>query len=199
MAWQTIVPSTPADKLEYVTPAISELPKNTEVIIRIDLPFWAPIGKLADLAGAEWWASWLSPAGLVVDDIYGDWRWLEIKGRADPLWLIPLLPLIVKALAALGLAGLLAWLSVSVTANIFVKPEEIVAEREVRRVEYIKWRTSPTGGGATAEQAVKEVEGFAPPPPQAKELFADILPAVGIGAGAGILILLIILFLAGRR
>lgn len=159
--WQVIAQADTVAGLSSVTPTVSELPHGTELIIRFDLPAWAPVGKVADIAGAEWWGQWLAGAGMEVTDVYGNWHWMEIRGRADPIWLIALIPLIIKAVAALGVTGFLTWAAVKVTANIFVEPAQVAKEREQAKIEFIETQLR---AGYTPGQITSWLEGVESPP-----------------------------------
>ena len=179
MAWETIVEASSVEELEYAIPTVSELPHGTEIIIRFDLPLWVPIGKLADLAGSEWWGQMLAGSGMKVTDVRGNWHWMEIHGIANAVHLAILIPLIITAVRWLGIA-FLSWMSVKISANIITKPAEIVKEREAAKIEFIeKW--APIYGTET----VKEwLEGIKSPPPAIK------LPeGLGLGIGAGVIVL----------
>jgi hypothetical protein len=103
LAYETIIS---ADSIEdFENQATSrDLPPGTKVKIRIELPAWAPIGVLADMFGAEWVASRFVPAEMVVDDVYGSWRWVEITGTVYGTPVLILVTVIVGMLAALGIA-----------------------------------------------------------------------------------------------
>jgi hypothetical protein len=106
MAWQVIAEGNSIEEFEAsTTTEIVDLPKGTRLRYRVEVPIWAPIGKLADLAGVEFLAQYFGPAGIDVDDVYGNWHWMEVRATVDP----PLAPLtavavIILALAALGIA-----------------------------------------------------------------------------------------------
>lgn len=182
--WQVIAQADTIEGLSSVTPTVSELPKGTELVIRFDLPAWAPVGKVADIAGAEWWGQWLAGAGMEVTDVYGDWHWMEIRGKADPIWLIALIPLIIKAVAALGVTGFLSWAAVKLTANIFVKPAEIAREREQAKIEFIR-EMAPIYGDDTVTRWLEGIES-----PPAGISLPEWVPAAGIGIGTILLVAL---------
>lgn len=104
MAWVTLADATSLEELQAAKPAIADLPAGTPVKLRIELPAWAPVGKLADLAGAEWWASRFIGADVEVIDVYGDWYWMEVTGRARGTPVLLLITIIIAALSALGIA-----------------------------------------------------------------------------------------------
>lgn len=108
MAYKTIIDASSIDEFGTVMPAIQELPKGSKILLRIELPAWALVGKLADLAGAEWWASEFLGADVRVLDVYGDWHWLEIKGIAKGTPVLLLVTIIIGALSALGIAWLVS-------------------------------------------------------------------------------------------
>lgn len=188
--WQVIAQADTIAGLSSVTPTVSELPHGTELIIRFDLPVWAPVGKVADLAGAEWWAQWLAGAGMEVIDVYGNWHWMEIRGKADPIWLIALIPLIIKAVVALGVTGFLTWAAVKITANIFVEPAKVALEREQAKIEFIETQLR---AGYTPDQVTRWLEGIESPPPDV-ELPSWLAPA-GIGMGVILLVGLAVLLM----
>ena len=81
---------------------------RTKVKIRIEVPSWAPVGRLADLAGAEWIAQQFAPAEVRVIDVYGNWHWMEIVGVAEGTPVLLLVTIIVGMLAALGITYLIS-------------------------------------------------------------------------------------------
>lgn len=109
MAWVTIAQGTSLEEFQASRPPIADLPKGTKLLLRVELPWWAPIGWLADLYGMEWWMGLFAPEGITVDDVYGGWHWMEMKATVDP----PLLPailiiLICTALSIIGVAAIIA-------------------------------------------------------------------------------------------
>jgi len=120
--WTEIARANTADELQYIEPAYADVPADTEVNIRLELQWWAPIGKLADLAGAEWWAPKLAQADLDVIDVSGDTYYIDIRGTARGMPVIVLLAVLATAVAVLGIG---AWVStVVITANIEQKKLE---------------------------------------------------------------------------
>jgi len=102
LAYQTVVSATSVDEFQDKAPDI-DLPPGTKVKIRIELPPWAPVGRLADLAGAEWVAQWFVPAEVKVIDVYGNWHWIEIVGVVEGTPVLLLVAIIVSMIAALGI------------------------------------------------------------------------------------------------
>ena len=107
MAYQTIVSATSVDEFQSEAPDI-DLPPGTKVKIRMELPPWAPVGKLADLAGAEWIAQQFAPAEVRVTDVYGNWHWMEIEGVVEGTPVLLLVTIIIGMLSALGIAYLIS-------------------------------------------------------------------------------------------
>ncbi len=108
MAFQPIIDATSIDEFGAVLPTIEDLPKGAKILLRIELPPYAPIGKLADLAGMEWWAEQFIGADVRVTDVYGNWHWLEIMGVAEGTPVLLLVTIIIGALSALGIAWLVS-------------------------------------------------------------------------------------------
>ena len=128
-------------------------------------------------------------SGMEVIDVYGNWHWMEVKGKADPVWLLALIPLIIKALTMLGIA----FAAVKVSANVFVAPAEIAQEREQVKVEFIQARLAE---GYTSAQIDSWLKGIESPPPG---VTLPSLPMVA-GISAGVLIAgAIVLFLLLRK
>lgn len=178
--WQTIVEANSLEEFQSARPTIYEVPTGSEVVIRIELVAWAPIGKLADLAGAEWWGQKLAPE-LRVADVYGNWHWMEIRGIATGMAPVVLIPLIVFGLAALGWG---AWIYSKIKISADVK------EREEAKIEFIEERLRE---GYTPEQIDRWLEGIESPPPGI-ELPKWLAPA-GIGIGTILLIGLAVLLI----
>lgn len=192
--WQVIAQADTVEGLSSVIPTISELPKGTELIIRFDLPIWAPVGKLADVAGAEWWGQWLAPSGMEVTDVHGNWHWMEIRGEADPIWLLALIPLIIKAVAALGITGFLSWAAVKLTANIFVKPAEVAYEREQAKIEFIETKLRE---GYQPDEITRWLEGIESPPPGVT--LPEWAGPAALGTGALLIIGVVVVLIFMKR
>jgi hypothetical protein len=196
MAWQTIIDASSLEEAKTAKPTIADIPAGSRVKIRVEFAWYAPIGKIGDLAGAELWYPKLLPYDLEVIDVYGNWHWIEILGRAKGLPVIPLVIGISSFLAGFGLGIFVR--RVLVQAEI-TEQARIQAEREERRFEYVRWRTSPEGGSATPEEAWQEIIKGTPPEPvkeEAKSLFPDLFPEVSMGLA---IVALIILLLLSRR
>jgi len=112
LAWVTIAEANSLDEFKNAQPSyLKDLPKGTKLRLRIELPSYCPFGKLADIAGAEWWAQWLMPQGIDVIDVYGDWTWIEVQAEVDPpMWPAWVIGAIAIAIAALpfGIAFLIS-------------------------------------------------------------------------------------------
>lgn len=108
--WTTIAEGSSTDEFEAsTTTRIRDLPKGTPLLYHIEV--MPGLGKLADLAGAEFLAQYFVPRGITVEDVYGDWTWAEIRATVDP----PLGPLaavaaIVVALSALGIVAMVTYI-----------------------------------------------------------------------------------------
>lgn len=125
MAWITLAEATSLEEFEATVPPITELDKGTRLKLRIELPEWAPIGKLADIASAEFWAQWLGPEGVTVIDVYGDWYWIEMTAEVDPpLGTLALIAIIAAAIAVLpfSIALLIAAIKLSAEQVVEVAP-----------------------------------------------------------------------------
>ena len=190
MAWQLILKASNEAEAREAKPAIADIPAGSEVQINIDLPVWAPVGRLADLAGTEFWASKLYPE-VQVTDVEGNWHYIIIYGRA-----IGAFPIAIALIVfgVLGVVGLATFATVSIFADI-TEQQKVAAERETAKIEATK---ELLDRGYEIGDVTAWLEGIKTPPPEAKSVIDSILPKIGIGAGAIILILLA-LFLLGRR
>ena len=194
MAWQLILKASNEAEAREAKPAIADIPAGSEVQINIDLPVWAPVGRLADLAGAEFWASKLYPE-VQVTDVEGNWHYIIIHGRA-----IGAFPIAIALIVfgVLGVFGLAAFATVSVYANI-TEQQKIAVDRETAKIEATK---ELLDRGYEIGDVTTWLEGIKTPPPEAANIvdqFKTTLPALGIGTGAIILIVLAVIFLLGRR
>ncbi len=170
--WQTIVEAPSVEEFQAASPAVSDLEKDTPIIVRIDLVPWAPIGWLANVAGAEWWGQRVSPAGMIVDDVSGESNWVEITGHADPVPVVLLVSLIVAGIAGLGV---ISWM----IANIKISAD--VKEREQSKEEFVKEMVDK---GYSPSEINDWLNGIKSPPPEVK------LPSgLGLGVGLGVVAL----------
>jgi hypothetical protein len=196
MAWQTIIDASSLEEAKTAKPTIADIPAGSRVKIRVEFAWYAPIGKIGDLAGAELWYPKLLPYDLEVIDVYGDWHWIEILGTAKGF---PVLPVVIAISASIAALGIAFFVTRFLMQAEITEQAEIQAEREERRFEYVRWRTSPEGGSATPELAWQEVTKGTPPEPvkeEAKSLFPDLFPEVGMGL---VIVVLIVLLLLSRR
>ncbi len=110
MAWVTLAEGDSLKEFQACQPAYSELRHGTKMLLTIESPWWAPIGPLADLFGAEWVADrLLNEGGAHVRDVEGKgWHKVVVHMEADPAWVIPL----IWAIAALisSIAFLIAFI-----------------------------------------------------------------------------------------
>ena len=104
MAYQTIISAKTIEEFQSKQAAIDDIPVGSKIRIKIELPSWAPFGNLADMAGAEWFASAFAPGEMQVTDVYGSWRSITIEGIAIGTPVLLLVAIIVGALSALGIA-----------------------------------------------------------------------------------------------
>ena len=122
MAWTVVAQANSESELYSLTPLYADVPAGTEVNIHLELQWWAPIGKLANLAGAEFWAPRLAQADLDVIDVSGDWHYIDIRGTARGMGTVLLIAILAAAVATLGLGVYIA--SVVITANMEEKKLE---------------------------------------------------------------------------
>lgn len=117
MSWDTIVEVEKPAELADATPIVDEVPAGTRM--RIEVNGWG-LGKLADVAGAEWFAQKLVDADVTVIDVKG-YGWSDaivemVAGKEEQeqyqaqfafVILIPLLKILAITLAVLpfGLAS----------------------------------------------------------------------------------------------
>jgi hypothetical protein len=196
MTWQTIIDASSLEEARTAKPAIADIPAGSRVKIRVEFAWYAPIGKIGDLTGAELWYPKLLPYDLEVVDVYGDWHWIEILGTAKGF---PVLPAVIAVSALITALGIAFFVTRFLIQADITEQAKIQAEREERRYDYIRWRTSPEGGSVTPEQAWQEVVEGAPPESvkeEAKSLFPDLFPKVGMGL---VIVALVVLLLLSRR
>lgn len=167
--WQTVYTARSESEAGSVLPTIGDIPAGSQVKIRIDLQPWAPVGKLADLAGAELWAQKLYPE-MTVSDVYGDWHWIEIRGVAKGAFPIAIALIVFGVLALFGVA---AWAAVSISADI--------REVQVAKSEYMEVAIR---AGYTPAEAAEAWEKAQPLP--------GVALASGVAAGLGFGALLLI-------
>ena len=187
MAWQEILKATSEAEAREAKPAIADIPAGTEVQINIDLPWYAPAGKLADLAGTEFWAQKLY-SEVQVTDVEGDWHYIIIRGRAKGVIPVAIALIVFGVLAVIGLA---TFATVTIFANI-TEQQKIAGEREAAKIDFIK-TYEPIYG----EKVFEWVEGISTPP--AGISLPDILKPAAIGTGVILLIALGIFLFMGRK
>ena len=203
MAWRTIIDASSTEEAKAARPTIVDIPAGSKVRITVEFAWYMPIGKIGDLAGSELWVPKLLPYQLEVTDVYGDWHWFKIEGIAKGVGPAVLVIVICGIIAALGVAFCVTrWL---MEAEL-TEQARVEAQREERRYEYVEWRASPEGGGATPEQAWAEVEQGAPPSmreQQTTSLFPDLFPTEEIGelaiGGMGLLLVLGLILFTARK
>ena len=121
MAWVTIAEARSLDEFRLATPSIAELPKWTNIKLRIELPWWAPVGNLLEIAPKSWWVDKLTPEGIVVTDVKGGWYWLEVYGLIDPphpSLLVISVFITAIALLAFGISALIKSIKLSADLQI---------------------------------------------------------------------------------
>jgi len=126
MSWQVLAQGKTVEEFQNSQPPITELEENTPILIHIELASWAPVGILADIAGAEWWAEKVAPAGMIVDDVSGDWHSLDVRGHADIAFVLILIPCIAAVIIAL------AWAVTTIKISADVK------ERELAKIKFLE-------------------------------------------------------------
>jgi len=182
--WTTIVEARSVQELESLTPLYSEIPAGTPILIRLELQWYAPImvfpgGKLADLAGAEWWAPRLAQADLEVIDVRGNWHWMEIEGRTRGTPVVLIIAAIVGFVAIFGLSVYIS--NVRITANI--EQKKLEQADEWLRAGYTPGQVSQMLGEITFEPTL--------PTPSLPTIAGISVGVIGIGV--------IILFLILRK
>lgn len=174
------------DSFAKAVPAIAELPAGTPVVLRVELQPWVPFGKLADLAGTELWAQKLVPAHIAVDDVYGSWTWVEIRGRVTGSPAVLIIAGIVAALVALGYA---AWMVKEIKLSADIKEREKNVDDLLREL---------IDAGLTPEQAQAVIAGTRPAPPGVT--LPDWVQPTVAGIGTGLVVVLgLAVFLALRK
>lgn len=203
MAWQTVLQASSLDEAKVAKPTIADIPAGSKARITVEFAWYMPIGKIGDLAGSELWLPKLLPYKLQVTDVYGDWTWFKIEGVAKGF---PVLPVVIAVCATITLVGLAFFVTRFLIEAEITEQGQIEAQREERRYEYVEWRASPEGGGATPEQAWAEIEQGTPPSmreEQTTSLFPDLFGGVGeelaIGGLGLILVLGLILFTSKKK
>lgn len=181
-----IAQANSVEELQSAFLPYKEIPAGTPIKIRLELAKWFPMGKLADLAGAEFWAKHLIRADMDVLDVYGDWYWIEIEGKARGLAVPLLIAIIAGAVAVLGLAAFIT--SVVITAKI--------------EKEKLQTATDLINKGLTPEEVSQVLEATkpaAPKLPTVPKLPTSALAGLGIGTGAIIAIVAGLLLLSAKR
>ena len=194
MAWQEILKATSEAEAREAKPAIADIPAGTEVQINIDLPWYAPAGKLADLAGIEFWGSKLY-SEVDVTDVEGNWHYIIIHGKAKGALPIAIALVVFGVLIVVGLA---TFATVTIYANV-TEQQKIAAEHEIAKIEATERLLDR---GYSIGDVTDWLEGIRTPPPEAADIvdqFKSALPAIGIGTAGIIIVVLLALFLLGRR
>ena len=177
--WTEIARAKTTEELQNLVPTYADIPAGTEVNIHLELQWWVPIGKLADLAGAEWWAPRLAQADMDVIDVSGNWHYIDIRGIARGMPVVLLIAILASAVAILGIGAYIS--SVVITANMETKKLEQANE----------WLRA----GYTPEQ-VSQMLGAATFTPSLPSIPTPTLAGLGIGT---IAIIAVIAFLLLRR
>ena len=189
MAWREILKATSEAEAREAKPAIADIPAGSEVQINIDLPWYAPAGKLADLAGMEFWAQKLYSEMQVVD-VEGNWHYIIIHGKAKGAFPIAIALIVFGVLAAVGLT---TFATVTIYSNI-TEQQTIAAERERAKIEITEKLLDM---GHPLGEITAWLEGIKTPPPEVQSIIGDIAKPLGISAGI-ILVGLVLLFFIGR-
>ncbi|MBA7478128.1 hypothetical protein ES707_13549 [subsurface metagenome] len=167
------------------------------------IPFMDKLGEwLADRVPAEAAKEGVTPLKLrVAKDTDPTWwtTWqVEFWGHGSPmplLVLLPLLPLIIKGVIALGVA-FFSWQVVKTLSGLWqATPQEL--EREEGREEFIKELIDDYG--LTPEDAVEVIEGTKAPPAGIELPEIPVAAAVAAGIGGVAVIGLIAVLAMSRR
>ena len=143
--WTEVARASSEDELRSLVPLYEDIPAGTPVKIRLELQWWAPIGKLADMAGSEWWVPRLAEADMDVTDVSGNWHWIEINGMSRGMPVVLLLAIIAGAVAVLGLGVYIV--SVVISANM--EKAKLEQANEWLRAGYTPAQVSQMLGAAT--------------------------------------------------
>ena len=171
--WSIIAEAGSVDELQNSFPLVDDLPPGTEILIHVDLVKWAPIGKLANIAGAEWWSQRLAPENVLVTDVSGDWTTIEIRGVVHGTPVLIIIAVIVAALSLLGVAYYVSRIYVS--ANIVEQTKADIARNMIN-------------SGYSADQVRQVLDGIKTATPNAAVVGGVSLAAIAAGLAAVILL-----------
>ena len=174
------------DSFARASPAVADLPAGTPVLLRVELQPWAPLGKLADLAGTEQWAQKLVSAHIKVEDVYGSWGWVEVRGHVTGTPAHLIIAGIVVALIALGYA---AWIVKDIMLSADIKTREKAAQDLLQDLI--------DDHGLTPKEAADIVAGITPAPPGVT--LPDWVKPAATGIGIGLVVVLGLLGLVAVR
>jgi len=154
--WTEIARANTIAELQNIVPTYADIPAGTEVNIHLELQWWAPIGKLADMAGAEWWAPRLAQCHMDVIDVSGNWHYIDIRGIARGMPVVLLIAIIAASVVVLGLGVYIS--SVVITANIETKKLE--QANEWLRLGYTPEQVSQMLGAVTFKPTLPAIAGI---------------------------------------
>ena len=168
------------------TPTIADLPTGTPILLRVVLQPWAPFGKLTDLAGTELWVQKLAPAHIKVEDVYGSWNWVEVRGYVTGTPATLIIAGIVTALISFGYA---AWVFKEITLSADIKTRE-------KETQDLMWDLIDNQG-LTPKQAQDVITGISPAPPGVT--LPDWVKPTVTGVSIGLVVVLGLLALIAVR
>ena len=121
MAWVRLAEGKSLEEFQASRPPYEELRHGTRMLLTIESPWWAPIGPLGDLFGAEWVADkLLAEGGAHVRDVEGKgWHKIVVHMEADPAWVIPLIWAIAALIGAIAFLIAFIKLDADIVGEVF--------------------------------------------------------------------------------
>lgn len=88
---------------------------GSSIKIKIDLPWYAPVGNLADMFGTEWVVQRFTDADIIVDDVYGSTYTVTIEGTMyGTPWLL-IAAVLIGLISVLGISYFIHKITVTIS------------------------------------------------------------------------------------
>jgi len=116
-----VATGTSPDDLHQVG-SIDDLPPGTPFTIYIQLEWWAPVGKFADLFMAEWVTQYMYDVGeSTITDVEGDWHWVKIHCVAVGVSIFIVIAAIAAIIISIGIAVMMAKIDITAVLQTAAK------------------------------------------------------------------------------